>query len=83
MPSILVHQTQSSKIEYMSPKICGMDEFLNTAVTASGLSIRSREICLLTSQAVWPVKSRQMSIKVAQKGFARKMKDFVTFTKIA
>ena len=33
--------------------------------------------------AVWPVKSRQMSIKVAQKEFAWKMKDFDKFTQIA
>jgi len=32
---------------------------------------------------VWPDKNRQMSIKVAQKGFTRKMNDFDTFTKIA
>ena len=34
-------------------------------------------------QPVSPVKSRQMSIKVAQKWFTRKRKDFDTFTKIA
>ena len=34
-------------------------------------------------QAVWPVKNRQMSIKVAQNEFTRKIKDFKTFTKIA
>ena len=32
---------------------------------------------------MWPVKSRQMSIKVAQKHFASKKKDFDKFTKIA
>ena len=32
---------------------------------------------------VWPDKNRQMSIKVAQNGFTRKMNDFDTFTKIA
>ena len=31
---------------------------------------------------VWPDKNRQMSIKVAQNGFTRKMNDFDTFTKI-
>ena len=31
---------------------------------------------------VWPVKSRQMSIEVAQKWFHWKNKDFYTFTKI-
>ena len=33
--------------------------------------------------SVWPVKSRQMSIKVAQNDSTRKMKDFDAFTKIA
>ena len=32
---------------------------------------------------VWPVKSCQMSIEVAQNDFTRKIKDFDTFTKIA
>ena len=32
---------------------------------------------------VWPVKSRQMSIKAAQNDFTRKMNDSDTFTKIA
>ena len=34
-------------------------------------------------RAVWPVKSRQVSIKIAQNESIRKMKDFYTFTKIA
>ena len=34
------------------------------------------------NQAVWPIKSRQMSKKVAQKWFHKKMKDFDTFTKM-
>ena len=34
-------------------------------------------------RAVQPVKSRQMSIKVAQNDFTRKIKDFHTFRKIA
>ena len=33
-------------------------------------------------QAVWPVKSCQMSIKVAQNDLTRKMKDFDTFKKL-
>ena len=33
--------------------------------------------------AVWPEKNRQMSIKVAQKLFIRKMMDFDNITKIA
>ena len=33
-------------------------------------------------KAVWPEKNCQISIKVAQKDFARKMIDFDTFTKI-
>ena len=33
--------------------------------------------------AVWAEKIRQMSIKVAQNDFTRKMTDFDTFTKIA
>ena len=32
---------------------------------------------------MWPVKSRQMSIKVAPKDCTRNIKDFDTFTKIA
>ena len=32
---------------------------------------------------VWPEKIRQMSIKVAQNDFTRKIKDFDTFIKIA
>ena len=36
----------------------------------------------LLVNSVWPVKNRQMSIKVAQKCFTRKMKDFDTFTKL-
>ena len=32
---------------------------------------------------VWPEKNRQMSIKVAQNDFTRKMIDFDTFRKIA
>ena len=35
------------------------------------------------SQSVWPEKSCQMSIKVAQNDFIREMIDFDTFTKIA
>ena len=35
------------------------------------------------SQTVWPDKNRQMSVKVAQNDFTRKIKDFDTFTKIA
>ena len=36
-----------------------------------------------STEPVWPVKSRQMSLKVAPKNdFTRKMKDFDTFTKI-
>ena len=35
------------------------------------------------NQTVWPVKTRQMSIKVAQKDFTRKIKAFDTFTKTA
>ena len=35
------------------------------------------------SGTVWPVKSCQMSVKVAQKWFHKKMKDFDTFTQIA
>ena len=35
------------------------------------------------SQPVWPVKSGQMSIKVVQNDFKRKMKDCDIFTKIA
>ena len=34
-------------------------------------------------RAVWPDKNRQMSIKVAQNDFTRKMNDFDTYTKIA
>ena len=33
--------------------------------------------------SVWPVKSRQMSIKVAENDITRKIKDFATFIKIA
>ena len=33
--------------------------------------------------SVGPVKSRQMSIKVAQNDFTGKITDFATFTKIA
>ena len=33
--------------------------------------------------AVWQEKIRQMSIKVAQNDFTRKIKDFDTFIKIA
>ena len=40
-------------------------------------------MCVKGSQPAWPVKSRQMSIKVAQNDFTRKMKDFNPFTKIA
>ena len=36
-----------------------------------------------THQPVWPVKSRQMSIKLPKNDFIRKIKDFDTFTKIA
>ena len=36
-----------------------------------------------SSDIVWPVKSRQMSIKVAQIDFTRKIKDFYPFTKIS
>ena len=35
------------------------------------------------SEAVWPVKRFQMSIKVAQNDYSRTMKDFDNFTKIA
>ena len=35
------------------------------------------------NQTVWPVKTRQMSIKVAQKDFTRKIQAFDTFTKTA
>ena len=38
---------------------------------------------VVTLITVRPVKSCQMSIKVAQKDLARKMKDFDTFTNIA
>ena len=34
-------------------------------------------------EAVWPEKNRQMSIKVAQNDFNRKIIDFDSFTKIA
>ena len=34
-------------------------------------------------QLVWPEKNRQMSIKVAQNDFTRKIIDFDNFTKIA
>ena len=33
--------------------------------------------------AAWPDKNRQMSVKVGQNNFTRKMIDFDTFTKIA
>ena len=33
--------------------------------------------------SMWPVKSCQMSIKVAKNDFTRKIKDFDTLTKIA
>jgi len=33
--------------------------------------------------SVWPEKNRQMSIKVAQNDFTRKIIDFDNFTKIA
>ena len=36
-----------------------------------------------TTWIAWPVKSCQMSIKVTQNDFTRKMKDLDTFTKIA
>ena len=35
------------------------------------------------TQAEWPEKNRQMSIKVAQNDFSRNMIDFDIFTKIA
>ena len=39
--------------------------------------------CYLSSQSVWPDKNCQMSIKVAQNDFTRKMNYLYTFTKIA
>ena len=48
-----------------------------------------RLFCLKFSDAhhhhatVWPVKIRQMSIKVAKNDLTRKIKDFHTFTKVA
>ena len=44
-------------------------------------SLHSPQI-IIALWSVWPVKSRHMSIKVAQKWFHQKMKDFDTFTKI-
>ena len=41
------------------------------------------EVWICSASAVWPDKNRQMSIKVPQNGFTRKMNDFDTFTKIA
>ena len=47
------------------------------------LKWRARSMRTFTLEPVWPVKNHQMSIKVAQNDFTRKMNDFDTFTKIA
>ena len=62
----------------------GLDKYEPMAGSNFQLVVEQR--CHLTASrhdTVWPVKSRQMSIKVPKKDFSSKMKDFDTITKIA
>ena len=49
----------------------------------SDLSANCATTTVPLSSPVWPVKNRQMSLKVVQNDFTRKIKDFDTFIKFA